>query len=157
MEEKFVIEGEVNRRERTEIVRVLMGRAYFLFLLVAGVVICYNYYIMSTGKSVDGDGTKTVALFIIMLVWALIPVIGGIICNLVSKVKSMKITVFDNVLVVETNVGKREIRPEKFDYVMERENYIKVGSLKDGVIINKNNVKKGEAEQLAKFLRDMKK
>ena len=157
MEERFVIEGDVNRRERTEIVRVLMGRAYFLFLLVAGVVICYNYYMMSTGQSVEGDGTKTVALFVVMLVWALIPVIGGIIWNLISKVKHMKITVFDDVLLVETNEGKREIKPEKFDYVMERENYIKVGSFKDGVIINKNNVKQGEAEQLVKFLRDMKK
>lgn len=157
MEERFVIEGDVNRRERTEIVRVLMGRAYFLFLLVAGVVICYNYYMMSTGRSVEGDGTKTVALFVVMIVWALIPVIGGIIWNLISKVKHMKITVFDDVLMVETNEGKREIKPEKFDYVMERENYIKVGSFKEGVIINKNNVKQGEAEQFAKFLRDMKK
>ena len=157
MEEKFVIEGEVNRRERTEIVRVLMGRAYFLFLLVAGVVICYNYYMLSTGQALEGDGRKTIILFVLMLVWALIPVIGGLIWTGLSKVRTLRAAVTEDRIIVTTNLGTREILPDKFDYIMERENYIKVGSFKDGVILNKNNVKEGDADKLAKFLRDMKK
>ncbi len=157
MEEKFVIEGKIDRRERTEIIRVLMGKAYFLFLLVAGLVICYNYYMISTGQNVEGDGRKTIILFVLMLIWALIPVVGGIIWNCLSKIKDLKVTVLEDRLVIATNIGTRELPADKFDYVMERENYIKVGSLKEGVILNKNNVKVGEADKLAKYLRDMKK
>jgi hypothetical protein len=155
MDEKFVIENDFNLKKRMDIIRVTMGRAYYMFLMVALGVICYNLYLFSNGKAVNGDYGKTLALIIIMVIWGCIPLVGGLIWDKLSKIKTQHISVYSDKLVVETNIGTRELKPDRFYGIYERGSYIKFGPLKESVIINKNDVIKGNADELAKFLRDM--
>lgn len=155
MDEKFVIESDFTLKSRTDMVRAFMGKVYYGFLLVAGAVICFNYYLISSGRAAAGDERKTLTLFILMIIWAFIPVISGFIWNSISKVKHIKITVNADKITTETNCGTFELTPDRFYTIIEREHYIKLGPLKQTVIINTKDVSCGEGNKIADFLRDM--
>lgn len=155
MDEKFVFETQFDLKKRIDIVRAYMGRVYYGFLLVAAAVVCFNYYLISSGKAVQGDEKKTVTLFVLMVIWAFVPVIGGILWNTISKVKSCIITVYGDKVNVQSDSRSFELTPDRFYNIMEREHYIKFGPLKETVIIDIKDVKIGNGEEAAKFLRDM--
>jgi hypothetical protein len=155
MDAKFVIENKFNLKRRIEIIRVTMGRAYYMFIIVALAVICYNGYLIYSNQAVAGDDRKTLILIIIMVIWGCIPLVGGFIWDKLSEIKNQHISVYSDKLVIETNVGTRELKPDRFYGIYERESYIKFGPLKESIIINKKDVTQGDADELAKFLRDM--
>ena len=155
MEEKFTVKTEFTLKKRIDIIRAFMGRAYYGFILVAAAVLCYNFYLLNTGKAAPGDDKKTAALFAVMLLWALIPVVSGFIWDKASKVKSAVISVYDDKLVFTSENAAFELLPDRFYGITEREDYIKLGPLKQTVIIDTKDVTKGSADEIAKFLRDM--
>ncbi|GEM_PF-3470778 len=156
MEVKFSAETTFNLKKRIDMVRAFMGRMYYGFLLVAGLVVCYNYYILSTGRAAAQDGTKTIALFVLMVIWAFIPVAAGFIWDKTSKVKTLRLTVYNDRVLVERDTDSFELDPHRFYTVAEKEDYIKFGPLKNTVIVDKKEMTSGEGDKLAAFLIDMK-
>jgi len=156
MEEKFTAKTAFNLKSRIDMVRVFMGRVYYTFLLVEGAVICFNCYLITGGKAAPGDAKKTVSLFVLMIIWAFIPVAAGLIWDKVSKVKTQIISVLENKIIVTNDTKTFELTPKRFYTIIEMENYIKLGPLKETVIINKNDVTFGDGDKLADFLRNMK-
>lgn len=156
MEEKFVFETQFSLKKRIDIVRAYMGRVYYGFLLVAAAVVCFNYYLISSGRAVQGDEKKTITLFALIVIWAFIPVIGGILWNATSKVKGCIITVYEDRVGIQSDSRSFELTPDRFYNIIEREHYIKFGPLKETVIIDIKDIKIGNGEETAKFLRDMK-
>ncbi len=156
MEPKFIAETTFNLKNRIDMVRVFMGRAYYGFLLVAGAVICYNYYLINSGQAVEGDTKKTAMLFILMLIWGFIPVAAGFVWDKLSKVKYAKISVYEKKLTVTTNINSFDLEPKRFYTIVQKEHYIKLGPIKQTVIINTDSLNTGEADKLTSFLINMK-
>jgi hypothetical protein len=153
---RFVIESDLSLKRKIDTVRIRMGRAYPGFLLVAACVIAYNYYLIMTGQNAQNDTRKTIILFGLMVVWAFIPVIIGNIKHLASKLTSQRVTIYDNLIVVETNLGTTKLTADDFNYVYEFGDCIKVDkTFKNVLLVDKRDVIVGDSEKLADTLRTM--
>lgn len=156
MEKKFSTQNVFTLKNRIDMARVFMGRAYPGFLLVSAAVILFNYYLIITGRSAEGDTKKTITLFVLMLIWAFIPVAWGFIWHKKSKVQNQTVDIYTDKIVITDEDGKRELTPDRFYGIVEKEDYIRFGPIKETVIINKNSVTLGKSEDILRFLYDMK-
>lgn len=156
MEKKFSSESTFTLKSRIDMARVFMGRAYPGFLLVSAAVILINYYLIVTGRSAEGDVKKTASLFVLMVIWALIPVVWGFVWHKKTVVHKQTVDIYTDRLVITDEKGKRELTPDRFYGIVEKEDYIRLGPLKETVIINKNDVTLGDAEEIVRFLYNMK-
>lgn len=169
---QFVIESDLSLKRKIDTARTRMGRAYPGFLLVAACVIAFNYYLIMTGKNAQNDTKKTITLFVLMVVWAFIPVVVGFVKHKLSKVTSQRVTVYCNQslspaekssdcpvhdkIVVETNLGVTELTADSFNYVYEIGDCIKVDkTFKNVLLIDKRDVIVGDGEKLADALRNI--
>lgn len=156
MEKKFSVQNEFTLKKRIDISRIFMGRAYPTFLILSAGVILYNYYLIMTGRSADGDVKKTITLAVLMIVWGFIPVVWGFIQHKTSGVKNQTVDIYNDKVVVTDEKGTRELPPSRFYSVIEKENYIRFGSLGETVVIEKSGVTLGDPDKIVKFLYDMK-
>lgn len=156
MEKKFSVQNEFTLKKRIDISRIFMGRSYPTFLILAVGVILYNYYLISTGRGAEGDVKKTITLVVLMVVWAYIPVVWGFIQHKTSGIKNQTVDIYNDKVVVTDEKGTRELPPSRFYSVIEKENYIRFGSLGETVVIEKSGVTLGDPDEIVKFLYNMK-
>ena len=156
MDEKFVIKTEFDLKKRIDIVRVFMGRAYYLPLLVAAAVACYNFYLIRSGRALPQDTQKTSTLLLLMAVWAFVPVIVGFVWNTLSKVKKSTVRIFDDRVAVETDSKTYELEPKRLYVIDKRENYLRFGSMKECAVVDLNGITKGDKDKVTEFLMKIK-